>query len=267
MPGKKVILITGISSGFGKESAELLAKKGHTVYGTLRKPCPVSPSVHSLIMDLTDPDSIARAIKTVLEKEGRIDVLINNAGMHSGGPIEEAPPELFRAQTETNIHGLIGILQHTLPVMRAQGKGLIINISSIGGLMGLPFQGFYSASKFAVEGISEALRMEVKQFNIKVVVINPGDFHTRNTANRIKVVDKDGPYIKQFTKSMTIIEKDENGGGDPKTLAHVSGNIVERKNPRYRYVVASWDQKLAVVLKRILPAWLFEKILASHYGI
>jgi len=267
MPGKKVILITGISSGFGKESAELLAGKGHIVYGTLRKPCTVPPLVNSLEMDLTDPETITRAIQTVVGKEGRIDVLINNAGMHSGGPIEEAPPEVFRAQIETNIHGLIVIIQQTLPVMRRQGMGLIINLSSIGGLMGLPFQGFYSASKFAIEGLSEALRMEIKQFNIKVVVINPGDFHTRNTTNRIKIINEDGPYFNQFTQSMAIIENDENGGGNPRTLAQKICKIVESNNPRFRYVVASWDQKLAVRLKRILPDWLFEKILASHYGI
>ena len=114
-------------------------------------------------MDLTDTDSIKKAVSTVIEKEGRIDVLINNAGMHTGGPIETSPIENIKLQMDTNFIGMVNITREVLPVMRKQGGGTIINFSSIGGLMGLPFQGFYSASKFAIEGFSEALRMEVKQ--------------------------------------------------------------------------------------------------------
>ncbi len=158
---KKVILITGISSGFGKETASLLAGNGHKVYGTIRKAAETDPLVHALHMDLTDPESIEKAVKTVFEKEGKIDVLINNAGMHSGGPVETIPVETIKLQMDTNFLGMVLLTQAVLPLMRKQGGGTIINFGSIGGLMGLPFQAFYSAGKFAIEGFSEALRMEV----------------------------------------------------------------------------------------------------------
>jgi NAD(P)-dependent dehydrogenase (short-subunit alcohol dehydrogenase family) len=264
---KKVILITGVSSGFGKQTAKLLAQKGHTVYGTIRTDCPVDSSIRVLKMDLMDPESIGNAVNRVIQEEGRIDVLINNAGMHLGGPIEEAPVELFSRQMETNVNGMVHMLQAVLPHMRKQSGGTIINFSSIGGIMGLPFQPFYSASKFAIEGLSEALRMELRPFKIKVVVINPGDFHTSNTANRTNITVPGGPYEAQFRKSLAQIEKDENGGGDPLVLAKKMVKIVESKNPCNRYIVASPDQKMAVLLKRILPIGIFSRILASYYKI
>jgi len=264
---KKVILITGVSSGFGKKTAELLAQNGHIVYGTIRTDCEVDPAIKVLRMDLLDVHSINNAVAQVIQNEGRIDVLINNAGMHLGGPIEEAPTDLFTRQMETNVNGLVHMLQAALPHMRKQAQGTIINFSSIGGLMGLPFQPFYSASKFAIEGLSEALRMELKPFNIKVIVINPGDFHTSNTANRKNIAVKGGPYETQFKKSLAQIEKEENGGWDPIVLARKMVQIVENKNPNNRYVIASFEQKLAIVLKKILPTGLFSNILGSFYDI
>ncbi len=266
----KIIFITGISSGFGRESAALLAKCGHTVYGTARTQCAVHEGVNLLIMDLTDRESVIKSVSSVVEREGRIDVLVNNAGMHTGGPVETAPEDHIRAQIETSFLGMVFLTREVLPVMRAEGGGRIINISSIGGLMGLPFQGFYSAAKFAMEGFSEALRMEVRSFNIKVVVINPGDFRTNNSANRRKFLAHSGagdPYAGQFEKSLSVIERDEAAGNDPVVLAKKLAGIIECRNPRQRYIIASADQKLAVILKRIMPGRLFAGILASHYGI
>lgn len=267
---KKVVLITGISSGFGKETARLLAEKGHTVYGTIRKDCEVPGSVKALRMDLTDEHSIKEAVEAVLKAENRIDVLVNNAGMHSGGAIETYPTELVRLHIETNIMGTLSLIRKVLPRMRKQGGGMIINISSIGGLMGLPFQGYYSSVKFALEGISDALRMEVSGFNIKVVVINPGDFNTNNSIARHEFITpetEDDPYAGQFKKTLEIIERDENNGWGPEILAEKIVKIVECKNPRQRYIVASFDQKLAVFLKYILPGKLFRKIIEMHYKI
>jgi len=267
---KKIILITGISSGFGKQTARLLAERGHKVYGTVRREAGSEQGVNYLKMDLTDYASVKNAISNVLEKEGRIDVLINNAGAHTGGPIETSPMENIRVQMDTNFMGLVNITKELLPVMRKQGGGTIINFSSIGGLMGLPFQGYYSASKFAIEGFSEALRMEVSAYNIKVVLINPGDFHTSNSANRrnyLAPTGNDDPYNKQFEVSLAQIEKDESNGWDPAVLAAKIVKIAESKNPKQRYIIASFEQKLAVVLKYILPGKLFRKILADHYKI
>ncbi len=267
---KKVILITGISSGFGKDTASLLAGDGHTVYGTVRRPTETDTLVHVLNMDLTDPESIDQAVKTVLKKEGKIDVLINNAGMHSGGPIETIPVETIRLQMDTNFIGMVLLTRAVLPEMRKQGGGTIINFGSIGGLMGLPFQAFYSAGKFAIEGFSEALRMEVSAFNIKVVVINPGDFHTSNSQNRrgyLAPTTENDPYTTQFEKTLSIIEKDESKGWDPVRLAKKIVKIVESPNPKQRYIIASFEQKLAVLIKKVLPGKIFRKILQDHYGI
>jgi len=267
---RKVILITGISSGFGKQTSRMLAEKGHAVYGTVRKTGETDGAVNVLMMDLADIDSIKRTVRDVVEKEGRIDVLINNGGMHTGGAIETTPAEYARLQMETSFMGMVNLTREALPVMRRAGGGTIINISSIGGLMGLPFQAYYSAAKFAVEGFSEALRMETGMFNIKVVVINPGDFKTNNSANRrgyLAPSVPDDPYHEQFEKTLAVIENDEAGGGDPTVLASRLVSIVECRNPRNRYVIASADQKLAVWLKKILPGKIFASILASHYRI
>lgn len=267
---KKIILITGISSGFGKQTAILLAEDGHKVYGTVRKQAETPNGVNVLLMDLMDTVSIKKSVQTIFQKEGRIDVLINNAGMHTGGPLETLPDEYIRKQFETNFFGLAELTRNVLPAMREQKSGTIINIGSIGGLMGLPFQGYYSASKFAVEGFSEALRMEVKQFGIKVVVVNPGDFNTNNTANRRGFLATSGEisaYDTQFEKSLAIIENDENKGWNPEILARKMVKIVNCPNPRQRYIIASFEQKLAVSIKKILPGKLFSKILADHYGL
>jgi NAD(P)-dependent dehydrogenase (short-subunit alcohol dehydrogenase family) len=266
----KVILISGISSGFGRQTAQLLAEKGHSVYGTIRKDCEVNIIPNVIRMDLTDTGSIKKAVETVIEKEGRIDVLINNAGMHTGGPIETLPPEYIKLQIDTNFMGTVSLTREVLPHMRRQGGGMIINLSSIGGLMGLPFQAFYSAGKFALEGLSEALRMEVGKFNIKVIVINPGDFRTSNSANRRNFLAPSGnedPYTKQFETTLDIIENDEAKGWDPLILARKIVKIVECRNPCQRYIIASFEQKLAVILKYILPGKLFRSILEGHYKI
>jgi NAD(P)-dependent dehydrogenase (short-subunit alcohol dehydrogenase family) len=265
----KVVFITGISTGFGKQTSSYLAKKGYIVYGTCRKACEYDPRVNILYLDVTDSEAVKKSVNQVLEKEGRIDVLINNAGMHTGGAVEVAPYEDIRLQIETNFMGIVNTIKSVLPSMRKQGHGTIVNIGSIGGLMGLPFQGFYSAGKFAVEGLSEVLRMELRQFKIKVIVINPGDFHTNNTLNRknFLAADLNEAYGKQFNKTLSIIENDENGGWDPEIMARKIYKILEMKRPANRYVIASFEQKLAVSLKRILPGSWFDAILRGHYGI
>ncbi len=266
---KKVVFITGISSGFGKSMSSLLASNGYTVYGTCRKPCETDPAVHVLELDVTSQEKVRQCISEVLVKEGRIDILINNAGMHTGGPVEMIPLDHIRQQVETNIMGIIYTIRAVLPGMRKNRSGTIVNIGSIGGLMGLPFQGYYSMCKFALEGLSQSLRMELRPFNIRVIVINPGDFHTRNTANRINTghTGNDHAYQQQFDKTLAIIETDENGGAHPDRLAEKMLEILSNKNPRYQYVIASFSQKLAVLLQRLIPEKWFDAILRSHYGI
>lgn len=267
---KKIILITGVSSGFGKETSKLLAEAGHTVYGTIRRDCESDKSVHLLNMDLTDIDSINRAVETLIHEEGRIDVLINNAGMHSAGPVETTPDDLVKLQIDTNLMGMLFLTRAVLPHMRNQGGGTIINLSSIGGLMGLPFHAFYSACKFAIEGFSEALRMEVGQFNIKIILINPGDFNTNNTMARRNFLAPTGPgdpYNKQFMNALSVMEKNERAGNKPSKLAARIVRIVEKKNPKQRYLIGAFHEKLAARLKYFLPGKFFRWILEKNYKL
>ena len=263
-----IVFITGISSGFGLETARLLAQEGHTVYGTVRREVEPLPKVHYLQLDVRDREAVSDAVRQVVEKEGRIDVLVNNAGMGIGGPLEFATEEEIRLQMDTNFMGLVHCVDAVLPYMRRQKSGKIIALSSIGGLMGLPFQGFYSASKFAIEGYCEALRLETKSFGIKVVVLRPGDFATGFTGSRKKVADQ--AAIEAYPIYQTAIEKvehDENGGLKPTVLARKISRIIKKRNPRHGYVVASLEQKLSVFLKRILPAKWFARILGSYYRL
>jgi len=265
---KKVILITGVSSGFGEATSKILTEKGHTVYGTIRKQTDLSVHFNYINMDLTIPCSIKEAVETVIKNEGRIDVLINNAGMHSGGPAETAPEDHLRLQMDTNFLGMVRVTREVMPHFRRKGGGMIINISSIGGLMGLPYQAYYSASKFAIEGFSEALRIETKQFNIKVVVINPGDFHTNNTLNRrnfLAPTSKNDPYNKQYSKTLAKIEKDEINGWDPDFFGLRIARIVNLKNPSQRYIIGPFEQRLAVLLKNLMPGSAFRKLLIEDY--
>lgn len=267
---KKVIFITGVSSGFGLQIAKTLSSQGHIVYGSVRKDGYRPDNVNIVKMDVTSEQQVRSTIAGIVSKEGRLDVLINNAGMHTGGAVETTSSDTIRLQMETNFNGLVHLTKEVLPHMRKLGEGRIINFSSIGGLMGLPFQAFYSASKFAVEGFSEALRMEVSRFNIKVIVINPGDFSTSNSANRRNYLtphSEGDPYYGQFQRTLAVIEKDETGGLDPAILANKIGQIVGKKNPKHRYIIASFEQKFAVLLKRMIPNKLFFKILASHYKV
>lgn len=262
----KVILITGASSGFGKATAELLAQNGHTVYGISRNGVE-HPSVHYLPADVRDRSRIETAVAEIVNREQRIDVLINNAGMGIGGAIELAGEEEVRTQMETNFMGCVNLCQTVLPYMRRQGSGKIINISSIGGLMGLPYQGFYSASKFAIEGLSEALSAEVKRFGIRVSIVEPGDFSTGFTANRknSKATMEDPSYGPVFRQSLQLIEKEENGGLNPVKVARKVARIVDCRHPRLHYVVANPEQRLSVLLKRIVPGNVFVDILRGYY--
>ena len=181
---RKIVLITGGSSGIGKSIGNFLHEKGYTVYGTSRNPDNVKDSVFPLVkLDVRDAESIANAVQEVVTKSGGIDVLINNAGVGITGPLEEIPAEEIKNNFDTNVFGPIAVMKAVLPYMRKQKSGLIINVTSIAGYMGLPYRSVYSASKGALELITEALRMEVKNFGVHITNVAPGDFAT-NIASR-----------------------------------------------------------------------------------
>jgi len=263
----KVILITGVSSGFGLITAKHLASIGHKVYGSVRRQIDEIQGVGLVNMDVTDLNSVREAISYVISREGRIDVLINNAGIGIAGSIEETSAEELDLQMKTNFTGTVFTTQAVIPFMRQQKSGTIINISSIGGLMGLPFQGFYSASKFAVEGYSQALSLEVKPFKIRVVLVNPGDFATQFTTNRKIIAAGSSSHYPFFKNALSEIEKHEIAGLNPTVLAHKIACIVSSQNPAFRYVVASPSQKLSVWLYKLMPYKMFAKILEHYYKI
>ena len=262
----QVIVITGASSGFGLSTAELLASQGHTVYGLCRRPMEHA-TIRYRQSDVRNREQIASIIAQIVEEQGHIDVLINNAGMGIGGALELATPEEIDLQMGTNFMGCVNLCQAVLPYMRKARHGKIINLSSIGGVMGLPYQGFYSASKFAIEGFSEALSAEVRRFGIKVSMVEPGDFATGFTGSRhnSQATLDDSDYGPVFRNSLEIIEKEENGGLRSEVLARRIAKMVEQKNPPLRKVVANLEQKLSVVIKRILTGNQMVGILRSYY--
>lgn len=263
-----VILITGITSGFGRAMAERLSWEGHKVYGTHRNAKDFIPGVTYIRADSQSDDQCKAAVEQVVAAEGRIDVFINNAGMGIGGPLEFSSLESARLQMDINWMGMVRYLHFVVPVMRKQGCGRIICFSSIGGLMGLPFQGLYSASKFAIEGYCEALRLEVRGFGIDVVLVEPGDFATSFTAQRNKVSDPEAFEVyKTYAQSLASIEHDETSGLKPEYLAKKISRIVNCRRPRYAYVVSTFTQWLSTFLKRILPARWFAAILSSYYKL
>lgn len=263
---QQVIVITGASSGFGKATARLLAAKGHTVYGLCRRPME-DDTIHYLGCDVRNREQIQDVVRQIVDREGRIDVLVNNAGMGIGGALELATPEEIDLQMGTNFMGCVNMCQAILPYMRKQRAGKIINLSSIGGVMGLPYQGFYSASKFAIEGFSEALAAEVRGFGIRVCMVEPGDFATGFTGSRrnSEATQHDADYGPLFARSLAIIEKEELSGLQPEVLAKRIARLVEQRKPPLRSVVANLEQWFSVVIKRVLSGNQMVSILRSYY--
>lgn len=270
----KVILITGASSGFGKACVDYLTGCGHRVYGTSRTASfPTGKSLAqfplTIPMDVRDEDSIDRAVEFVLEREGQLDVLVNNAGFALAGAIELTSTEEAMRQFDTNFFGVHRVCQKVLPTMRSQGSGLIVNISSMGGLITLPFQGFYCASKYALEALTESLRMEVKPYGVQVTLIEPGDFRTRITTNRVIAAasSEASDYADRQRAAVEVIAKEEQNGADPRKLAVLLGAVIDRRRVGPHYLVGMYFQKMAVWAKRFLPASVFQTLIMSHYKI
>ena len=263
---QQVIIITGASSGFGKATAEILSAKGHIVYGLCRREMQDS-DIHYRQCDVRNREQIATVVAEIVKEQGRVDVLINNAGMGIGGALELATDEEIDLQMGTNFMGCVNMCQAVLPYMRKARRGKIINLSSIGGVMGLPYQGFYSASKFAIEGFTEALAAEVTGFGIRVCMVEPGDFATGFTGSRknSQTTMNDPDYGPIFKRSLAIIEKEENGGLQPEVLARRIVKLVEKKKPPLRNVVANLEQWLSTVIKRVLTGNQMVGILRDYY--
>lgn len=265
----KVVLITGGSSGIGKSIGEFLHQKGFIVYGTSRNPEKVLNSIFPLVaLDVRDVDSIHLAVAQIIQSTGRLDVVINNAGVGITGPLEEIPMEEIKNNFDTNFFGPIAVMKAVLPQMRQQKSGLIVNITSIAGYMGLPYRSVYSASKGALELITEALRMEVKSFGIQITNVAPGDFATNIAAGRFHApIIQGSDYERAYGSILKTMDEHVDSGSNPNEMAEAVFQIIQEKNPRIHYKVGAFMQKISIVLKRILPDTVYEKMLMNHYKL
>jgi NAD(P)-dependent dehydrogenase (short-subunit alcohol dehydrogenase family) len=265
----KVVLVTGASSGIGQAIARHLAACGWRVFGTSRHQTTGFDGVDMLPMDADDDNSVAIAVGTIMEKTGRLDAVVNNAGWALMGPIEDTPIADARAQMETNFFGVLRVCRAALPIMRAQRSGYIVNISSLGGVFGMPFSGIYSASKFAVEGLSESLRLETRRFGIRVVLIEPGDTRSqlplrRRTAQPVRHASA---YQEIFGRFQAKQAQDEAKAPPPDAVAALVERILRDPRPAMRYTVGMFDQRMVAPLKRWLPFGWFERILGAAMGV
>ncbi|TCK68968.1 short-subunit dehydrogenase [Winogradskyella wandonensis] len=265
----KVVLITGGSSGIGKSIGNYLVVKGYQVYGTSRNPDRYPDSQFPLVaLDVTKPETITSCITNILKTTETIDVLINNAGAGITGPMEEIPDEELKRNFETNLFGPISVIKSVLPNMRKQQSGLIINITSIAGYMGLPYRGAYSASKGALELVTEAFRMETKSFGIHMCNVAPGDFATNIAAGRYHApVLDNSPYKEKYGDTLKTMDAHVDSGGNPDEVAKVIYKIINTTHPKIHYKVGAFMQKFSIVLKRILPDKVYERLLMNHYNL
>jgi NAD(P)-dependent dehydrogenase (short-subunit alcohol dehydrogenase family) len=273
----EVVLITGASSGIGKACAERLHLRGYRVYGTSRR-APRAIAVTTtggsaagtfelLPMDVTSDESVERGIGSILAREGRIDAVVNNAGYGLAGAVEDTALDEARAQFDTNFFGVLRVCRAVLPVMRRQGRGYLLNVSSMAGVIGIPFQALYSASKFALEGLTEALRAEVAPHGIRVVLIEPGDFRTGFTASRTlaRGAAAGTAYAERQARALGVMEADEKGGATPESVGRLVERILGRRSPRPRYAVGPLSERLALALKRVAPDRIFAWAIAKYY--
>ena len=258
-----VVVITGASSGIGLATARFLKNKGFDVVGLSRHP-KTDESFEGVACDLTDFAATEAALKEIAARKGKIDVLVNNAGMGIAGAAEHTTMDDVHKQFNLNVFGLINACKAVVPIMRAQGGGKIVNIGSVAGVIPIPFQAFYSASKSAVEMFSLALGLEVKNFGIKTCVVMPGDTKTGFTASRIKTdVLQDEHYKQRIEKSVARMERDEQNGKPPESVSKVVWKMIRRKNPPAK-VTVGFGYKAIVLLEKILPTrfmlWVVKKI-------
>jgi NAD(P)-dependent dehydrogenase (short-subunit alcohol dehydrogenase family) len=264
----KVVIVTGASTGLGESIANHLAAKGHIVYGTSRNIEGQTKPFFTLNMDVTNTDSIHSTVQRIVQEQGRIDVWVNNAGLGIASPIETLSIDDATRVFDTNVIGIIRSCQGVLPQMRAQRSGLMINISSIGSEIGLPYRGLYSASKAAVDRITEALRTELAPFGVQACIVQPGGVRTDINKNRIKVeLPVDNVYKESFDTTYKLIDESVANGLDPQVFAALVEQLMFTKTVKRCYRVGKPMEKVSVLLKRLLPAVTFENMIKKHYKL
>lgn len=279
MDKNPIALITGSSSGIGLTTALYLARRGYTVWATMRN-LEKAGELRKIIeseklpielaqLDVCDDSSVKDAVTQILQKSGRIDVLVNNAGYGLRGASEEVSLDEWKRQFETNFFGVIRVTQAVLPQMRAQRSGAIVNISSVLGRMAIPFSGPYIASKFALEGLTETLRYELAPWNIKVVLIEPGFIATnfqQNAQLAQAAQSQDSPYTTFKQASGRRVQRNIYRAAPPEKVAETIYRAITHPTPKLRYAVGR-DARLVLPLRRFLPEGLFERILKKQLGL
>jgi NAD(P)-dependent dehydrogenase (short-subunit alcohol dehydrogenase family) len=269
MTGEKVALVTGVSSGIGRATATLLSERGFRVFGTSRRPSQANGPLRNVglvRLDVRDEESVRSCLRAVLDPAGRIDALVNNAGYTLIGSLEETSLEEAKQVFETNFFGVLRMSQAALPVMREQGYGRIANIGSVVGFLPAPYQGIYAASKHALEGYSESLDHEVRQFGIRVSVIEPGFTRTNigqngQLANRTLVA-----YTSERNRVLDAIRQSIEKGEDPVRVASVVLEALTSRSPRLRYP-AGREARFLSHLRKLAPSKLFDKGLRKQFGL
>ncbi len=269
--GKGVVWITGASSGLGRHTALALHKAGFDVIAGARSfvPCevPGGDGIYRLALDVTNMESIRLFMHNALNIFPKVDALVNCAGVLVLGSCEETSADEFQNVMKTNFLGMAAMVQAVLPLMRKQHHGRIVNFSSVLGLLGIPFQSAYTASKHAIEGYSECLAMEVAPFGIQVCLVEPGDHKGGSEAYRrwASAVSTSSPYNDNFRKGIATIAHDEKNGSDPDRLGDKVAHLLQRRRMPLRKRVAKFDQHLAVILHSFIPARLMQFILTQYY--
>ncbi|MFF3025380.1 oxidoreductase [Gottfriedia sp. NPDC057948] len=267
---KGVVLITGASAGMGKATAELLLEKGYVVYGAARRIEKMKDlelkGAKILAMDVTDEQSLVNGVNRIIQEQGKIDVLFNNAGYGSYGSVEDVPLAEARRQFEVNLFGLSRLTQLVIPHMRKQKSGKIINNSSMGGKVYTPLGAWYHATKHALEGYSDCLRFEVAQFNIDVVVIEPGSIESEwndITLNNLQKTSAHTAYA-DMTKAFVEMSKNAPKPTSPKVIAEIVLKAIESKKPKTRYVAGQFAKPL-LILRKLVSDRMFDRILYSMF--
>ena len=268
MDDQKVVLITGASSGVGQSTARLLSQSGYRVFGTSRNPevAKAIPDVQMFALDVRSDASVSACVTALAKQAGRIDVLVNNAAYELAGALEETSLEETKAQFETNFFGVVRMVQAVLPSMRRQKEGRIINVSSLSGVSSIPFMGIYSASKFALEGYTEALRMELKPFNIHVSLTEAGFLKTPMMDKRQVSALRLKEYDAWRQRAFTAIRQQEEKSPGPELVAETLLRIISSPAPRLHYLIGGQARFVAGV-KWFLPAGTYERAKMGNFGL
>ncbi|MCG7205376.1 oxidoreductase [Streptomyces arenae] len=274
MPAKTA-LVTGASSGIGEATALKLHDLGYTVYGAARRTDRLQDlaerGIRPLTMDVTDDDSMRAGIEKITAETGRIDVLVNNAGYGSYGALEDVLLDEARRQFEVNVFGALRLTQLALPHMRAQRSGTVVNITSMGGKIHTPLGGWYHGTKFALEALSDCLRLEVRPFGIDVVVVEPGGIATEwgaIAADKLEKSSTDGAYAAQATAVASSLRSEANAkrNSPPSVIADVIGKAVTARRPKTRYATGFGARPL-IALRRLLPDRAFDTVISRAVGM